>query len=141
MKKAISGRGHLHIHRSVIGRAASLPTYYFFRFLAIYTRSEHRHKWPDAKEDANEHASGFSSRQSRYSSTPKSFALQRFSSPLSAHLKFSGHCIDPAISAILFLSSSFMASSKDADRDSPYQPVVSRPSSLFGPDTIEAILP
>lgn len=64
---------------------------------------------------ANEHAEGVSSRQSRYSIVPKSFALQRCSKPLSAHLKFFEHCIPPMISSIFFLSSSLMASSFDAE--------------------------
>jgi len=37
-----------------------------------------------------------------------SLALQRFSNPLSAHLKFFGHTILSRISSILFLSSSFI---------------------------------
>lgn len=84
------------------------PLTYFFSVLATYTRSGHWQKYPFPNRKANLHRLGYSSRHSRYLSNPKSFALQRFLNPPSAHVKFFGHFMPPMISLIFFLCSSFM---------------------------------
>jgi len=100
------GSGYLGGHC----RTCSIPSAlnYFFSVLATYTRSGHWQKYPFANLKANLHRLGYTSRHSRYLSSPKSFALQRFLNPASAHVKFFGHFMSPMISLIFFLCSSFM---------------------------------